>query len=184
MWFGPGTVLALLALGTLLVLGNLNHQRDGAAGAGRIVYEADRDGRLRPVDVPRDPNAPSPTRPLWKPEVHLLLERDREIALSGAQRKQIALLDEGWRRDKAGLDASMRDAATPATTAMDHPASERGASLQIIQRGMADYSELSREYDARRTDYWLRATSLLSKPQRDRIERLSLSPAGVQGRAK
>lgn len=180
--FGPGTIIALLIAAAALIVRASGTQANTSANAGRITYQADSQGHLQPVDAGRGTPIAAPVRPLWKPEVSLLLLDGYGLYLSSAQKTSIHKLDDAWRRDKADLEASMRNASTGAAVMMEHPTNDRGAPLQLIQRGLSDYSAISREYDTRRADYWLRGYGLLNKEQRAKVDRLAGGPQ--QGRSK
>jgi hypothetical protein len=172
LWFGPGTVLALLIGGAALLL----RFADRPAQAGPRAA-----GRLESAGFTSTSAIPSPTTPLWKPEAGLLLKRGRELGLTERQKTEIARLDRQWRADKAALDASLRDLSADTSALLERTNAAHGAPLRSIQSGLGDYSRLSREYDARRAAAWFQAVALLSKPQRATVD--SWPAAGLPERS-
>jgi hypothetical protein len=173
-WFGPGTWLALLIGAAVLAAPAWNRQGEPPTNAGRIVYEADSHGKMKAVSASStggDSIVPAPAQPLWKPEAGRLLERD--LALSASQRRAILLLDRAWRHEKASLKTALEDAAAGASTVIVRRREEHAVSLNMLRQGLGEYSALSREYDSRRADYWFRATLLLGRAQREKVEQLS-----------
>jgi hypothetical protein len=171
LWFGPGTVLALLIGGAALAMQQSqlsNRPQASAAPGGRIAFAANASGRLQPAD----PTArlPTPARPLWKPEVGLLTKHGIELNLTPKQMTAMGNLDRQWRSDKAALEASLRDATADTASTLDQTTPNHGTQLRTIQSGLGDYSRTSREYDARRADYWFRAVALLNRSQHTIID--------------
>jgi hypothetical protein len=172
VWFGPGTILALLVGGAALVMRFAGANAPAGVTAGKQLDSA---GFTSASAIP------SPARPLWKPETGLLLARDNDLNLTGVQKASIARLDRQWNADKAALQASLRDVSADTSALLDGTHSVHGASLHTIQSGLGDYSRMSREYDSRRAGYWFRAVALLSSKQRATVD--SWAAAGLPGRS-
>jgi hypothetical protein len=181
MWFGPGTVLALLIAATVIGSGRLNGQARAIQDAGRVVYEADSHGRMQRVSAPSEAPAPSPVKPLWKPEVGPLLRGSRDLGLTTEQQKRLTKLNDAWLIEKASLEAALNDISRQVTGAAPSDGTH-GMSLRAIQAGMGDYSGLSRDYDGRRAFYWMKAVEALSAKQRVQVDKWAA--AGSLGRVQ
>ena len=168
---GPGTIIALIVAVAALASGRLNEPNKAALSAGRVVYEADAQGRMRRVDAAAPPPRPLALPRLWKPEPRMVLDRQSELHLTSGQRRTVAALDAGWRHDRAQLEAEMQPIATRAGQGAGAESETQGVSMAQLRQGLADYSELSRAYDARRADYWQRAVAVLTARQRRTMER-------------
>lgn len=133
--FGPGTVLALIL------------------AIGLVAFRLSSDQN----PVPRS-QIPSPTRPLQKPEVGELLDR-QDLRLDRDQVAQLTRLSRRWQKERASL-----------LHAMGSYRPKRGSS-DDVQASLADYSRLSREYDATRSARWRDAIALLTPDQIRRVTR-------------
>src|SRR5512143_4218154 len=71
-WFGPGTLLAVVIAAAALAVQGADRSRYTGPGRGNISAMA---GSLREPARPGVTSQP-PAKPLWKPEVGLLLERE------------------------------------------------------------------------------------------------------------
>jgi len=143
--FGPGTVLSILAAGTVFVVANHRPER----AAPPIDVQAARESMAK---RPKPP-------PLLKPEPEILLRSD-ELRLSEAQRRQISARQAAWDETKSSLEAEMR-----ASVGEDLRPNE-----QAIRDQMRNVPELSREFDRERRAAWKSALETLTK---DQIARLS-----------
>jgi len=171
---GPGAIVALVVAAAIVAW---QISRPPGPDAGRITYEADANGRLRRVDRPSLRNAArTAPPPFWKPEAHLLLERDRELRLTATQRAALRKLDAKWKLEKARLQQRLAENTREANTLLQRAAPEHGASLTAVRTGLEDYSRLSEEYDGRRAGFWMRARGLLTSLQRQQFDRLKSTP--------
>lgn len=152
---GPATILALLLVIGIAATGKLARTPAPNPNLGRIAFEADRHGRLQRVNAPGH----SAASPLWKPTPDLILARAGELKLTADQLRRLTKIDNDWKQDKKLLEAEMARVANGAKPV------KSGASDQLM-RDLRGYSELSRQYDARRTDCWNRALSQLTLDQR------------------
>ena len=172
IWFGPGTILALLVGGAALVM---RYAGANPPAGVNITKQLDSAGFASASAIP------SPTQPLWKPEATLLLERGQALRLTDRQKAHIAQIDRQWRADKAALETSMRDVSSGTSVLLDRTDAGHGASLHAIQSGLGDYSRMSREYDARRAARWYHALALLTNAQRATVD--SWQTAAPHGRS-
>ena len=185
-WFGPGTLFALLIGAAVLATQAWNGQSGLAAGAGRIDYMAESHGQIRSAAAPAPSvsSIPVPTGPLWKPEVGWLLRQD--LHLTSSQKQEILSLDRGWRTEKAGLDRELQDATAGASRVVAQRQSEHAVSWALLKTGLGEYSEISRQFDARRADYWHRGLSVLNKAQRASVDPSTpgqvLEPSPLEGK--
>ena len=168
---GPGTILAILGAAVLFISGKMSEPRARAGVSGRMVYEADANGKMQPVESPSAAAINIP--PLWKPEPEWALQRGAELNLTAAQKDQIERLRAEWAAEKQTFSQAMNGSAAELERTVSPSAGHRGASMSFLKSGLADYSTLSRQYDARRTIFWQRTVDLLSKAQRERVETLS-----------
>jgi hypothetical protein len=165
-WFllGPGTILALVVGVAIVATNRLANRPPADPNAGRIVYEADAQGRMRRVTTPSTVRRPLP-RP-WKPEVSLLLERASVLKLDAGQIKELTALNSAWLREKAALLHEIERAASGARP-------QGSASASQITAGLGDYSRLSQQYNERRANYWRRAVAKLTGEQVQTFDRLT-----------
>lgn len=101
-------------------------------------------------------NIPAPTEPLSKPEPGHLLSQDG-LHLTEAQRSQIAKIDAEWQAERTRLVGAMQKVEP-----------KRG-DLDDVTAGLADYSELSRSFNAARSVHYQRAERVLSESQRAKV---------------
>ncbi len=94
---------------------------------------------------------PSATHPLWKPEPASLLSRSD---LSAPQRTRIGAISAAWQAEKGKLEQAM---------AGFRPAQGR---TEQISASLADFSDLSRAYDASRSQAWNQALNVLTASQK------------------
>jgi hypothetical protein len=95
---------------------------------------------------------------LAKPEPRGLLS-DSRLNLAQTQRARIVAIDDLWQRDKSRLEQAMSRFLP------------RQGRVDEIQSTLADYSQLSREYDATRAHYWAAAIAILNESQRREVAR-------------
>lgn len=100
---------------------------------------------------------PMPSRPLFKPEPRMLLNR-ADLALTAKQRSAIQGIDSAWSNERTKLLKAM-SAYQP-----------KQARADQISGDLAGYSELSRTYDATRSRYWGVARNLLDKNQQALVD--------------
>ena len=165
---GPGTILAMAIAAAILISGRLSQPPTVGPDAGKIAYESDSAGKMRRVDTPATVAEAVP--PLWKPEPSLLLDRDKGLALTDSQRKELRSLSTRWLKHKESLNRQIEQASAGAGTLRRSGSS---ASIGALRESLAGYSELSREYDAVRSQYWQLSLSLLTASQRKRVEQFA-----------
>jgi hypothetical protein len=170
-FFGPGTVIAFVAAIAILASGRLDHRPAVDSSAVRIVYEADKGGRLRPVDTPTA--AAATTSPLWKPEVALLLMHASALRLDSRQKEALAALNAGWLSEKASLEAALRTAVSDANVNQQAAQTHHSASAGAITASLGDYSQFSRQYNDRRAFYWSQAAAALRPEQTAALEQIT-----------
>jgi hypothetical protein len=95
------------------------------------------------------------------------------------QQIQIGALQADWLQVKASLEREMGGVTDQAAAAAGSAEPGRAVPLAMLRQGMVAYSELSREYDARRAGYWTQALSVLTVEQHRQLGALE---AGVDGR--
>lgn len=100
---------------------------------------------------------PAPTSPLKKPVPEDLLAH-KDIELTPHQRSAISKIAQEWHREKASLETAM---------AGYRP---RQGRLDQVQDQLAAYSELSRQYEAKRILAWQHALAVLSQAQLRQVE--------------
>jgi hypothetical protein len=169
--FGLGTLIAVIAVVSILASGWLKDKNPPSLLAGQIVYEADAQGRMRRVDAPSASVQIAPPR-LWKPEVALLLERAPDLQLTPAQRQKVRALNASWLQEKRRLQSEIEQAASGAAESLQAARLGKSLSLAQIRQGLGDYSSLSQTYDARRVNYWALAMALLTAQQQAKLGRL------------
>lgn len=171
-FFGPGTILALVAAVGIVASGWLSGRDQAPGRSGTIAYQADARGRMRRVDTPSVPATP-PLPPLWKPDPGMVSAHGAELKLDASQRRGAETLAAEWRREEAQWQAEMSRALGGTQASAQQSAPGRRLSLAQIRQGMSDYSAVSREYDGRRADAWARANALLTPAQRLHLETLA-----------
>lgn len=169
----PRTAIALI-VGFAVVYSQVTRPSD--MNAGRIVYEADTNGQMQRVATPSVSKQALP--PLWKPEVHLLVEHQGELNLTAEQWKILQQLDVEWTREKTHWQRQLGLATTETDTLLKHTTPERSASLSMVSNNLKDYSRLSQEYNQRRAAYWGQASGLLTNSQRGQLDSLRLLEKG------
>lgn len=132
----------------------------------RRYYEADASGRLVQVERPSTQAQPAPA--LWKPEPDLLLDHARRLKLTEAQRSQVAGHAVRWRANKSRLETEIQAVLAEAT-----PKDGSRSSVEDLKSRLSGYTELSREYDAKRNELWREAVALLNPEQRETLLKLS-----------
>ncbi|MGC8669369.1 MAG: hypothetical protein ACP5VE_14785 [Chthonomonadales bacterium] len=162
MVFGPGTIAALAVGGFLVVAGRLVQPPLQDKAAGRVVFQADASGKLKRVSAPA---ADAIAQPLWKPEPNTLLAQKARLHLTSSQLQQIRAVNDAWRRQKADLMEAMNRAVAAAKPS-------GAVSASQISAGLKDYSDLSREYNARREFAWRMALAVLKPQQMKNLARL------------
>lgn len=149
----------LIGLGLFAAFGSMSRP-----GSSKTVYfEADKLGKLRQVDHPAWPRGG--LTPLWKPEPGLILKAEVSGLTSG-QTKEVSDLSKEWESVKADLLRTM-----DRETAFLASASASRKAPPGLQESLANYSELSRLYEAKRASAWSRAAALLSKAQREQLDK-------------
>lgn len=177
---GPGTVMAMVAALYLIGSGWLSSRRQNADTSSRVVYQADTLGHLKKVEAPFEHAvAPGSPRRLYKPEVGSLLDQTQDLHLQPSQQRRITALAVLWSRDKADLAKAMQGATSGVVGNLENAHPGRGAAVALVQHDLGDYSALSRQYDARRADYWLRGLAILTPKQRERAETSSQPAQGA-----
>ena len=127
-------------------------------------FEADRTGRLVRLDRPSPERANPPK--LWKTEPRLLLSERGILELSPAQVSRISNIVTSWDAAKTGIEERIQ--ATTSTLS-------RSETLNLSGNGLATlggYSELSREFDRRRSAAWSEAIEVLNERQRSKVAQL------------
>jgi len=109
------------------------------------------------AEAPRLSHLPAPTKPLFKPEPALLLS-DARLRLTPAQKGRIEATAQKWQRRKAELLAGMNEFAP------------QQGRVDEIRAKLADYSQLSRDYDATRARYWTKALAVLTPSQAKEVQ--------------
>lgn len=125
-----------------------------------VTLQANAQGKLVPVDRPVVLKDAVP--PLWKPEPSLLLSRDRELRLTAGQVAEIGKVSSEWDRSKAALESEIKKSTEQFSAGSRF-------SMASSQGELADYSELSREFDRRRQAAWSSALSVLDSEQRELV---------------
>ena len=175
--FGPGTILALLAAVGIAVSGRLARQATLDPNAGRIVFEADSQGKMQPIGAPSHKVAPLPA--LWKPEPGLMLAHTSELKLQLEQCKKITKLNADWIAEKANLQEQIAKSAATASTSVHSKTMHHDISVTQVTSSLTEYSQLSRDYDVRRADYWQRSLAILSNYQQQYLGKLANKPGGI-----
>ena len=98
----------------------------------------------------------SPVHALRKPEPGQLLGASG-IGLSQDQRSRIEKIASAWQVRKASLEASMAG-FRPQQARMDE-----------LRTSLEDYSRISRQYDAERSEAWQNALAVLTPSQRSQV---------------
>ncbi len=147
---GPATTVALVICGVLVALGRATR---------RPHYLGEHAWRERPAShaAASVPVAPEPP-PLIKPDPGYVLARADILKLTPAQRKAVTAADAAWCTERERLTQAMETAAAPART-------ERAASAEEVAGKLGGYSDLSREFDARRRQAWDEARRALTPEQ-------------------
>lgn len=101
-------------------------------------------------------NIPAPTEPLVKPEPGQLLSQV-DLGLTEAQRSAIAKIDAEWQAERTRLVGAMQGVEP-----------KRG-DIDEVAGGLADYSELSRSFNAARSVHYQRAQRVLTESQRAKV---------------
>jgi len=151
--FGPGMILLSAALAIV------GFNAWNATESTSRYFEPDAGGKLREVSRPSITRTDPP--PLFKPEPELILKSER-IALNASQKSRIEAIDRRWRNEKAQRLAQL-DASIPKRNPT------KKTSVAVVNAELADYSALSRAYDAARADSWSRALAALTVKQRKEI---------------
>lgn len=103
-------------------------------------------------------NIPAPTEPLSKPEPSQLLSQ-AGLNLTAAQRSEIAKIDAEWKAERSRLVSAMQ-AVEP-----------KQGDIDEVATGLANYSELSRTFNAARSVHYQRAQRVLTETQRTKVTR-------------
>lgn len=125
-----------------------------------VYYEADSSGRLRRVQKPSVVAVPLP--PLWKPEPDLLLRHSSRLNLSAAQMAILQKVSDAWTAEKQKLEQLIQTASKPAI-------SNKRTTQKELQRSLLEYSQLSKNYDLRRSYFWRQATACLTAEQKSTL---------------
>jgi hypothetical protein len=157
--------------------------RPDPASGGRIVYEADAQGRLQKVDRPGGPPAQG-AAPLWKPTPEFLLEHSAALKLSRSQAAGIQKLAADWNREKIALESRIEVAAHGFGEEVSAFGADRRLSTGMITTGLGEYSLLSRHYSERRQATWQQALALLEPAQSKLLPRLAHGVAQPGGRSR
>ncbi len=96
---------------------------------------------------------PAPSKPLQKPEPKWLLNL-ASLHLTTSQRTEIEKLDSDWQSERSKL-----------MIAMSRYEPKQGRADQVSGQ-LAGYSELSRQFDQTRNQYWTASMSLLTTDQK------------------
>lgn len=171
--FRPFTLVAL-AMGGAIVYTQFNAPADNTPG--RMIYEADGQGRVRRV---AEPSARTVVKtalpPLWKPEISFLLAHARKLHLTKGQHKMLRELDTAWEQENVSWQQQMRSATGDADALLQQADKNKGVSLSLIANSLSDYSRLSEGYDRSRASYWQHAISVLTADQRRQLDTLPRS---------
>lgn len=124
----------------------------------RRTIEADANGRLVESERSESGVRPAPIQPLVKPEPAKLLSL-ASLELNGDQRARIETISTQWLAVKASLVAAMEKSIA----AVDRDAT---ASVSSLKSDLGAYSQLSREFAARRDAAWQEALGVLTPAQR------------------
>ena len=158
----PGTivmVIGIVAFGAYVFLSK-------QPASQRTLFEADANGKFRPVTLPSVQKTATPR--LWKPEPQYIVERSENLGLSQPQAKQIKEISAKWMATKSRIESALNIE----TAFLESPKSER-KSITGIQSDLSGYSELSRQYGAERDLAWSRAVAILSNAQRAQLEAIN-----------
>lgn len=167
---GVGTAMALLLGIGLAVTGRLATSPNLSPTAGRVVFEADAQGKLRRVDASSKQEAP--LFPLWKPEPSFLLINAQALNLNTPQRAEIGALIAQWSGEKSRMERGIEVALSGANSSLQNTKSGEGVSAASVKENLKDYSQLSREYEERRADVWRHSLSFLTAKQQANLNSL------------
>ena len=149
-----GTLLMLTGLAVAGVYSYVNQP----PAQHRRTFEADAHGRLVESERTESGVQPTPIQPLVKPEPAKLLSL-ASLELNGDQRARIQTISTQWLAAKASLEAAMEKSVA----AVDRNAT---ASVSSLKSDLGAYSQLSREFAARRDAAWQEALGVLTPAQR------------------
>jgi len=149
-----GTLLMLTGLTVAGVYSYVNQP----PAQHRRTFEADTNGRLVESFRSEAGGQPAPIKPLVKPEPARLLSL-ASLELTGAQRARIQMISTRWLAAKASLEAAMEKSIA----AVDRDST---ASVSSLKSDLGAYSQLSREFAARRDAAWQEALEVLRPAQR------------------
>src|SRR5262249_37494366 len=116
---------------------------------------------------------PSPVPPLWKPEPEWILKHEASLALTSDQKLKVTALDAEWRTNKQALLEDAVQSSAAVSKLLGETKDHRGASVGLIQRGLGEYTEDSRQLNALRADFWLRAIHTLNENQQKKLASLT-----------
>lgn len=163
--FGWGTLIAVVVAVVLWRSGALLPPKPPTDM--RVVYEADRTGKLRQVEAPSVP----PTAPLRIKEPRLLLQHAQALRLTPLQRRRIERIAVQWEREQAQWLERLRAEQERAERQIQ---SRRGEPVPYtaVRQSLEGYSDLSQAYASARKASWERALQQLSAQQRADLEKL------------
>lgn len=155
---GPGTKAMLLGIVVFAIYSTWERPSTPSAR----FFEADQSGRLVEVDSPRRKASTVP--PLWKPEPDLLLKSQSRLRLRSHQSKSILQLSSLWNAEKSRLQSQL--------ATFDVKSDGSKVALASLRMSMAEYSELSRQFDHARNQSWSAALEVLDSGQRSELEKI------------
>lgn len=163
--FGYGTLIALV-VAVLLWWSGLLKQPETPADL-RVVYEADRTGKLRRVEAPTVP----PSVPLTIKEPRLLLEHADALQLTPQQRTRIQRIVVEWEQEQKQWLERLR-AEQARTEKQVQSRKGEAVPYPVLRQSLQAYSELSQAYARARLAAWERAILQLSASQREDVKKI------------
>lgn len=138
-----------------------------AAGYFLLQARMERPGPPRPAPPLA---APRPALPPIPPTARDILDRAVALDLRGDQRVRLEALDQLWRWEISGLEATIRESEREFSAFMSEAQASRGARVQDIQQRAAEFGRLSAELRERRWHHSDGALRVLADWQRERLE--------------